>query len=81
MTARASASSVIREVLSATATTFDGATRPATSSWTRMKSGRGLSGKIRSGRWSKSWSVTPGMCTRTIACGVNPWISPSVTDE
>ncbi len=32
------------------------------------------------GRWSKSWSARPGLWTMTIACGVAPWMSPSVTD-
>ena len=37
------------------------------------------SGSATSGRWSKSWSAMPGLWTMTIACGVVPWMSPSVT--
>ena len=36
-------------------------------------------GNRASGRWSKSCSAMPGLWTMTIACGVAPWISPSVT--
>ncbi len=39
----------------------------------------GAIGNRASGRWSKSWSAMPGLWTMTIACGVAPWISPSVT--
>ena len=38
-------------------------------------------GNDASGRWSKSCSASPGLWTMTIACGVAPWMSASVTDE
>src|SRR5439155_857478 len=57
MTRLASASSRISEVFTATATTRDGATRPATVSWRRMNSGSLAIGKDTSGRWAKSCSV------------------------
>ena len=45
-----------------------------------MNGGSGAIGKRASGRWSKSWSARPGLWTMTIACGVAPWMSPSVTE-
>ena len=81
ISARASSSDAIAEVFSAIATTFDGATRPATCSWRSMNGPSGAIGNDASGRWSKSCSVWPALWTRTIAWGVAPWISASVTDE
>ena len=69
ITRRASASSGMSEVLSAMATTFDGATSPATCSWRSMNGGELAIGNEASGRWSKSCSARPGLWTSTIACG------------
>ncbi len=55
--------------------------RAAIRSWRSMKAGSGAMGNVRSGRWSKSWSVSPGLWTMTIACGVAPWMRPRVTEE
>ena len=46
-----------------------------------MNGASGAIGNDASGRWSKSCSVWPALWTRTIAWGVAPWISASVTDE
>ena len=81
ISARASSSDGIDHVLRAIATTFDGATSPATRSWRSMNGRSSAIGKDASGRWSKSCSVWPALCTRTIAWGVAPWISASVTAE
>ena len=80
MTRRASSSSAISEVLSATATTFDGATRPATASWVRDErpQRRDREPAPRAGGRSRG-RPCPGLWTMTMACGVAPWISPSVT--
>ncbi len=44
-----------------------------------MNPGSAAIGNRDSGTCSKSWSAMPGLWTITIACGVAPWISPSVT--
>ena len=46
-----------------------------------MNSGSFAIGKEWPATWSQSCSASPGLWTMTIACGVAPWISPSVTDE
>ena len=46
-----------------------------------MNPGSDAIGNDASGRWSKSCSARPGLWTMTIACGVAPWMSASVTDE
>ena len=68
------------EVFTAMATTLDGATSPATFSWRSMNGASGAIGNDASGRWSKSCSARPGLWTRTIAWGVAPWMSASVTE-
>ncbi len=79
MIRRASTSSAISDVLRATATTRDGATSAATVSCAVMNGRSSAIGNRASGRWSKSWSAMPGLWTITIAWGVAPWMSPTVT--
>src|SRR5262249_24628965 len=81
ISARAASSSGMDHVLSAIATTLDGATSPATRSWSVMNGRRSAMGTETSGRWWKSCSVWPALWTRTIAWGVAPWMSASVTEE
>ncbi len=73
---RASASSWTRDVLSATATTLDGATSAATSSWAAISPGRGAIGNRAYGQVVEVVVRHAGLVDQTMAWGVAPWISP-----